>query len=67
MKISLIHSAPSFLMAPGLVQPALSALHAISKFAKGELFLIAIPTSSGWFYRIDYPYYSWAETVCVRE
>ncbi len=36
---------------------------AISKFARGELFLIAIPTSGGWFYRIDYPYYSWAETV----
>ena len=36
---------------------------AISKFAKGELFLIAIPTTGGWFYRLDYPYYSWAETV----
>ena len=36
---------------------------AISKFAKGELFLIAIPNGSGWFYRLDYPYYSWAETV----
>ena len=36
---------------------------AISKFAKGELFLIAIPATGGWFYRIDYPYYSWAETV----
>lgn len=36
---------------------------AISKFARGELFLIAIPTSGGWFYRLDYPYYSWAETV----
>jgi hypothetical protein len=36
---------------------------AISKFAKGKLFLVAIPTTSGWFYRIDYPYYSWAETV----
>jgi hypothetical protein len=36
---------------------------AISKFAKGELFLIAIPASGGWFYRLDYPYYSWAETV----
>ena len=36
---------------------------AISKFAKGQLFLIAIPATSGWFYRIDYPYYSWAETV----
>lgn len=36
---------------------------AISRFARGQLFLVAIPTSSGWFYRIDYPYYSWAETV----
>ena len=22
-----------------------------------------IPTGGGWFYRLDYPYYSWAETV----
>src|SRR5262249_47450681 len=36
---------------------------AISKYARGELFLIAIPSVSGWFYRLDYPYYSWAETV----
>lgn len=37
---------------------------AISKFAKGELLLTAIPAGSGgWFYRLDYPYYSWAETV----
>ena len=36
---------------------------AISKFARGELFIIAIPADDGWFYRIDYPYYSWAETV----
>jgi hypothetical protein len=36
---------------------------AISKYARGELFLIAIPAGSGWFYRLDYPYYSWAETV----
>ena len=36
---------------------------AISKFARGELFLIGVPESSGWFYRLDYPYYSWAETV----
>jgi hypothetical protein len=36
---------------------------AISKFAHGELFLIAIPVRGGWFYRLDYPYYSWAETV----
>lgn len=36
---------------------------AISRQAHGELFLIAIPFDNGWAYRIDYPYYSWAETV----
>ena len=38
-------------------------LMAISKHAHGELFLIATPVSGGWLYRLDYPYYSWAETV----
>jgi hypothetical protein len=36
---------------------------AISRYAKGELFLITTPLRSGWVYRIDYPYYSWAETL----
>jgi len=36
---------------------------AISYHARGELFLIATPLENGWAYRIDYPYYSWAETV----
>jgi hypothetical protein len=36
---------------------------AISQNAHGELFLIATPLEGGWAYRIDYPYYSWAETV----
>ena len=36
---------------------------AISHHAHGELFLIATPMNSGWAYRIDYPYYSWAETI----
>lgn len=36
---------------------------AISKYARGEMFLIGIPAEDGWFYRLDYPYYSWAETV----
>jgi hypothetical protein len=36
---------------------------AISRYAKGSLFLIATPMKSGWAYRIDYPYYSWAETI----
>ncbi len=44
---------------PGLSSP----FAAISKHARGELFLIATPTSGGWSYRLDYPYYSWAETV----
>lgn len=36
---------------------------AISRYAKGQLFLISTPVRDGWAYRIDYPYYSWAETV----
>jgi len=36
---------------------------AIAHYAKGELFVVAMPSINGWFYRIDYPYYSWAETV----
>ena len=27
------------------------------------MFLLATPASGGWFYSLDYPYYSWAETV----
>jgi len=44
---------------PGLQSPKM----AIAKHARGELFLIATPALSGWFYSVDYPYYSWAETV----
>ncbi|MFN2515944.1 MAG: DUF6687 family protein [Pyrinomonadaceae bacterium] len=36
---------------------------AISHYARGQLFLITTPLQDGWAYRIDYPYYSWAETV----
>ena len=46
-------------LAPNLVSP----FAAISKHARGELFVIATPANGGWFYRFDYPYYSWAETV----
>lgn len=31
--------------------------------ARGQIFLIAIPMTGGWTYRVDYPYYSWAVTV----
>ena len=63
-KISLITLAPKLFDGAGFSPTRHSAPYtAISKFAKGELFLIAIPTHAGWFYRLDYPYYSWAETV----
>jgi len=50
-------------LAPDLVQ----WLMAISKHARGEMFLIATPMAGGWTYRLDYPYYSWAETVVRPE
>ena len=63
-KISLITLAPELFDGAGFSPTRHAAPYtAISKFAKGELFLIAIPTTGGWFYRLDYPYYSWAETV----
>jgi uncharacterized protein DUF6687 len=63
-KISLITLAPELFDGAGFSPTKHSAPYtAISKFAKGELFVIAIPNATGWFYRIDYPYYSWAETV----
>lgn len=36
---------------------------AISGYARGSLFLIATPLKDGWAYRVDYPYYCWAETI----
>ncbi|MDT4952765.1 MAG: hypothetical protein QOJ02_903 [Acidobacteriota bacterium] len=36
---------------------------AISANAHGQVFLIALPMMDGWSYRVDYPYYSWAETI----
>ncbi|HEX5886663.1 MAG TPA: DUF6687 family protein [Pyrinomonadaceae bacterium] len=62
--ISVITLAPELFDGAGFRPTKHSAPYtAISKFARGELFLIAIPSSGGWFYRLDYPYYSWAETV----
>src|SRR6185503_13072764 len=63
-EISVVTLAPELFEGAGFSPTRHSApFTAISNFARGELFLIAIPTTSGWFYRIDYPYYSWAETV----
>jgi uncharacterized protein DUF6687 len=62
--VSLVTLAPELFDGAGFSPTRHSAPYtAISKFAKGALFLIAIPTTDGWFYRLDYPYYSWAETV----
>ena len=62
--LSVVTLAPELFDGAGFSPTRHSAPYtAISKFAKGQLFLIAIPTASGWFYRLDYPYYSWAETV----
>ncbi|HEU4836758.1 MAG TPA: DUF6687 family protein, partial [Pyrinomonadaceae bacterium] len=62
--VSVITLAPELFDGTGFSPTRHSAPYtAISKFAKGKLFLIAIPSGAGWFYRIDYPYYSWAETV----
>ena len=62
--VSLVTLAPKLFDGVGFSPTKHSAPYtAISKYAKGELFLIAIPTDGGWFYRLDYPYYSWAETV----
>lgn len=62
--ISLVTLAPET-FGPGGFNPAKHAtpFTAISRYAHGQLFLIATPYNNGWSYRVDYPYYSWAETV----
>lgn len=63
-KLSLITIARD-VFGPSGFDPARHAapFTAISRYAQGQLFLIAIPYQDGWVYRIDYPYYSWAETI----
>ena len=44
--------------------PLEAARHAISHHARGRLYLIASEAEGGgWRYRVDWPYWSWAETV----
>ena len=63
-KISLITLAPEIFSPAGFKPTRHSApFTAISHHARGEVFLIATPLDGGWAYRIDYPYYSWAETI----
>ena len=62
--LSLVHLAPD-VFGPNGFDPVHHAAPytVISQHAKGRLFLIATPLKDGWAYRVDYPYYSWAETV----
>src|SRR6266849_5054157 len=63
-KFSLVTLAPEIFSSVGFKPTRHCApFTAISHHARGEVFLIATPLDGGWAYRIDYPYYSWAETV----
>ncbi|HVF50525.1 MAG TPA: DUF6687 family protein [Pyrinomonadaceae bacterium] len=63
-RLSVVTLAPDLYGASGFKPTRHAAPYtAISQHARGELYLIAIPMHDGWGYRIDYPYYSWAETV----
>src|SRR6267142_5890228 len=63
-KISLVTLAPEIFSSSGFKPTRHCApFTAISHHAHGEVFLIATPFDGGWAYRIDYPYYSWAETI----
>ena len=63
-KISLITLAPEIFSSSGFNPTRHAAPYtAISRYARGQIFLIATPVEGGWTYRIDYPYYSWAETL----
>ena len=62
--LSLITLAPDVFSPSGFNPTRHAAPYtAISRYAKGRLFLITTPFKNGWTYGIDYPYYSWAETV----
>ncbi len=58
-KFSLVTLAPEVFSSGGFNPTRHAAPYtAISHHARGALFVIAIPSSGGWSYRIDYPYYS---------
>jgi hypothetical protein len=63
-KLSLITLAPDIFSASGFNPTRHAAPYtAISHYAHGEIFLITTRLAGGWAYRLDYPYYSWAETI----
>ena len=62
--ISLISISPDVFSPSGFNPTRHAAPYtAISRYAKGSVFVITTPFKTGWSYRIDYPYYSWAETI----
>lgn len=62
--LSLVQLAPEVFSESGFNPTRHAApFTAISRYARGQLFLITTPVKDGWAYRIDYPYYSWAETI----
>ncbi len=63
-KLSVITLAPEVFSAAGFNPTRHAAPYtAISRYAHGQMYLITTPMERGWIYRIDYPYYSWAETL----
>ncbi len=63
-RLSLVTLTPEIFSTSGFNPTRHAAPYmAIASHARGQMFLIATPLKNGWFYRIDYPYYSWAETV----
>ena len=63
-KLSVVTLAPEIFSPSGFKPTRHTApFTAISHHARGELFVITTPLNGGWAYRIDYPYYSWAETI----
>jgi hypothetical protein len=62
-RLSLVTLAPELFGASGFDPERHGApFTAVAHNARGEVFLLATPLKSGWSYRIDYPYYAWAET-----
>jgi hypothetical protein len=63
-RLSVVTLAPELFSPKGFDPTRHAAPYtAIAHHARGQLFLVAAPMGSGWSYRADYPYYSWAETV----
>ncbi|HEX8285878.1 MAG TPA: DUF6687 family protein [Pyrinomonadaceae bacterium] len=62
-RLSLVTLAPD-LHEDGGFDPARHATPytAVAHNARGDVLLVATPLGGGWCYRIDYAYYSWAET-----